>query len=435
MWPVQLLAVAPCLVATNVPTSVRAKFGVASLRAVAPSLVATEAPTTMRVIMKFGGSSVRDAERVLEVCKLVREQIAQGIKPHLVCSAMGKTTNNLLAAADRALAVGEVDLRAVRTLHAETAATLGVDSTAEYADVCTLMDECERTLAGVSMLGELSPRTRDRVVAFGERLSGRMVTACLNSIGVSAVQIESWDLGVQTDSGFGDAQILDECWPTIRDKVHAIDADTVGVITGFIGKDADGAITTLGRGGSDLTASLIGAAAGYDEVQVWKDVDGILSADPRVCPAAIPVPRISFNEAAELAYFGAKVRLPRRAGGNLRHLMSARPPVSRVACARCRCTRAVLRALRAMRALRVWLAGAAPRGDATGRACQRAGTRKELVQPGGTGHPHHLRLDRQGARLGHHLQEPHLPRRHHLDTHARRLHVANGLECWPASPV
>jgi len=310
MWPVQLLAVAPCLVATNVPTSVRAKFGVASLRAVAPSLVATEAPTTMRVIMKFGGSSVRDAERVLEVCKLVREQIAQGIKPHLVCSAMGKTTNNLLAAADRALAVGEVDLRAVRTLHAETAATLGVDSTAEYADVCTLMDECERTLAGVSMLGELSPRTRDRVVAFGERLSGRMVTACLNSIGVSAVQIESWDLGVQTDSGFGDAQILDECWPTIRDKVHAIDADTVGVITGFIGKDADGAITTLGRGGSDLTASLIGAAAGYDEVQVWKDVDGILSADPRVCPAAIPVPRISFNEAAELAYFGAKVLHP-----------------------------------------------------------------------------------------------------------------------------
>jgi len=172
------------------------------------------------------------------------------------------------------------------------------------------MDECERTLEGISMLGELSPRTRDRVVAYGERMSGRMVAANLQTIGVPAVQIESWDLGVQTDSEFGDAQVLDECWPTIKTKVEEIAPSTVGVITGFIGKDADGCITTLGRGGSDLTASLVGAAAGFDEVQVWKDVDGILSADPRVCPNALPVPRVSFNEAAELAYFGAKVLHP-----------------------------------------------------------------------------------------------------------------------------
>ena len=129
-------------------------------------------------------------------------------------------------------------------------------------------------------------------------------------MGTPALQIESWDLGILTDSTFGDANILDECWPVINAKVAELPEDTVGVITGFIGKDADGAITTLGRGGSDLTASLVAAAAGYDEAQVWKDVDGILSADPRVCPAAVPVPLVSYDEAAELAYFGAQVLHP-----------------------------------------------------------------------------------------------------------------------------
>jgi len=127
---------------------------------------------------------------------------------------------------------------------------------------------------------------------------------------IAATQIESWDLGVMTDSNFGDASVEDSCWPAIKKNVADIPDKTVGVITGFIGKDESGAITTLGRGGSDLTASLVGAAAGYDEVQVWKDVDGILSADPRICEAAIPVPRFSYNEAAELAYFGAKVLHP-----------------------------------------------------------------------------------------------------------------------------
>ena len=262
------------------------------------------------IVMKFGGSSVRDAERITEVCKLVQLQIKNGLKPHLVCSAMGPTTNNLLAAADRALASGEVDMSAVRELHSTTAATLGLEEDPLYMRVVELLDECEQTLSGVAMLGELSPRTRDKVVSYGERCSGRMVAATLKAIGVPALQIESWDLGLTTDSRFGDASILDSCWQDVHDAVEAIPPDTVGVITGFIGKDEAGCITTLGRGGSDLTASMIGAAAGYDEVQVWKDVDGILSADPRVCANAVPVPRVSFSEAAELAYFGAKVLHP-----------------------------------------------------------------------------------------------------------------------------
>ena len=117
----------------------------------------------------------------------------------LVCSAMGKTTNNLLAAADEAINDGKVDLSAVRDLHAETAKLLNLEETSEYGEVKELIDECERILEGVSMLGELSPRTRDRVVSYGERLSGRMVAAPLTlTPDVPATQIESWDLGVLT---------------------------------------------------------------------------------------------------------------------------------------------------------------------------------------------------------------------------------------------
>jgi aspartate kinase len=264
----------------------------------------------LRVVMKFGGSSVRDAERITEVCKLIKDQKELGCKPHVVCSAMGQTTNNLLSAANGALESGLVDLAPVRALHETTAKTLGLESTALYTEVTELLAECERTLEGVAMLGELSLRTRDRVVSYGERCSARMVAAYLEKMGVRASQIEAWDLGVLTDSRFGDAAVVPECWPTIKERVEAIPEGTVGVITGFIGKDEDGCITTLGRGGSDLTASLIGAASGFDEVQVWKDVDGILSADPRICAGAVPVPRVSFSEAAELAYFGAKVLHP-----------------------------------------------------------------------------------------------------------------------------
>jgi len=286
----------------------------AVVEAVAPGVPAK------RVVMKFGGSSVRDADRIIEVCNLVKEQKeVHGIAPCLVCSAMGKTTNGLLTAADRAIAEGVVDLEAVRALHSSTMATLNLAGCA--AEIPALLDKCERTLEGVALLGELSPRTRDLIVSYGDRLSGRMVAAQLESIGVPSVQLEAWDVGVVTTEEFGEATPLEEAWERIPGALTPhVDAGLVPVVTGFIGKDAEGRITTLGRGGSDLTASLLGAAAGFDEVQVWKDVDGILTSDPRVCADALVVPSITFDEAAELAYFGAQVLHPlamqpcRRAG-------------------------------------------------------------------------------------------------------------------------
>ena len=182
-----------------------------------PAVIAAVPETVVRdVIMKFGGSSVRDAERIREVCSLVSERIdVLGLRPHLVCSAMGKTTNHLLAACDTALEEGTVELTSVRALHEETIASLGVEGTAASAEIRLLLDECENTLSGVAMLGELSPRSRDKIVSYGERMSGRMVAACLASQGLTSQFYESWELGVVTTSDFGDASVLDSAWPHI----------------------------------------------------------------------------------------------------------------------------------------------------------------------------------------------------------------------------
>lgn len=194
-------------------------------------------PPPMRVVMKFGGSSVRDAERIAEVASLVRAQMVEhSVQPCLVCSAMGKTTNGLLAAADRAIDEGTVDLSTVRALHVDTLDALSISGT-EASEVVELLDKCERTLEGVALLGELSPRTRDLVVSYGERLSGRVVAAALRRQGVRAKQLEAWDVGVVTTDEFGEATPLDQSWEGIAASLLPVmEEGTVPVVTGFIGK-------------------------------------------------------------------------------------------------------------------------------------------------------------------------------------------------------
>merc|ERR1712166_1389168 len=172
--------------------------------------------------------------------------------------------------------------------------------------------ECEQMLTGVKMIQELSPKSLDQLVSYGERCSVRIMAARLNQIGIPAQSFDAWELGIITDSQFGDAKLL----PSYESKIQNAfqekinDVNTVAIVTGFIGHDSHGKITTLGRGGSDLTATAIGAALKLDEIQVWKDVDGILSTDPRIVSNAIPLDQISFEEASELAYFGAQVLHP-----------------------------------------------------------------------------------------------------------------------------
>jgi len=148
------------------------------------------------------------------------------------------------------------------------------------------------------------------LVSFGERLSVRIMASLLNKLGVPSQAFDSWSIGMKTSSEFGNAEVMPEAYDQIKSILGKHDSMIVPVITGFIGQDSNGRITTLGRGGSDLTATVIGASIPVDEVQVWKDVDGIMTADPRLVSTAQPVSCVTYEEAAELAFFGAEVLHP-----------------------------------------------------------------------------------------------------------------------------
>lgn len=209
----------------------------------------------------------------------------------------------------RCLAEGRVCIDAIRTLHKATMDHFEYPENT-VKEVSELLNECEDMLNGVRLIQELSPKSLDQLVSYGERCSVRIMAARLNQIGVPAQAFDAWDVGVLTTSDFGDAKLLPTSEQAIRTAFSRLDPNVVAVVTGFIGHDANKRITTLGRGGSDLTATALGAALGVDEIQVWKDVDGILTSDPRVVPQAIPVTEVTYEEASELAYFGAQVLHP-----------------------------------------------------------------------------------------------------------------------------
>ncbi|MDR3312555.1 MAG: aspartate kinase [Spirochaetaceae bacterium] len=259
------------------------------------------------IVMKFGGSSMAGPDRIREAARIIKMYAAQ--KPVVVLSAMGDTTDYLLEAAEKAL-TGTVDLGAVRKLHRGAIAALGID----VPGLDSLMTEMETLLTGMSLLRELSKRSRDYLVSFGERLSVRIMAAYLNTHVLPARAVDAWDGGFRSDSDFTKAELLDSVWQDIPKAFEPYTSgrdNAIPMVTGFIAKDDTGRITTLGRGGSDLTATMLGAALKADEVQTWKDVDGILTADPRIVPNARLVPEVTYDEAAELAYFGAQVLHPR----------------------------------------------------------------------------------------------------------------------------
>jgi aspartate kinase len=261
------------------------------------------------VVMKFGGSSVADAGRIHHVADIVKTQLER--KPVLVLSAMGDTTDHLLEAGDEALQKGNVSIDRIEAHHLETMKNLKLSATVQK-EIKPLLEELRSLLAGISLIRELTPRTKDYLVSFGERLSVRIAAAFFASQGFNAKAFDAWDLGFISDSSFGSAELLHESWDAIPAAVlPLIKAGTLPVMTGFIAKDINGNITTLGRGGSDLSATMIAAACKAEEAQVWKDVDGILTADPRIVKKAKPVETVTYEEAAELAYFGAQVLHPR----------------------------------------------------------------------------------------------------------------------------
>ncbi|MDR0387120.1 MAG: aspartate kinase [Treponema sp.] len=261
------------------------------------------------IVMKFGGSSVADGERIRRMGEIVRTHLSRN--PVLVLSAIGDTTDHLLEAAGSALRDRSVSIHQIESLHLKTMNELGLGPAVREA-VHPLFVELRSLLTGISLIRELTGRTRDYLVSFGERLSVRIAAAYFESAGIRARPVDAWDAGFLSDANYTFAELLPETWERIpRALGPVIQAGVLPVVTGFIAKDETGNITTLGRGGSDLSATVIAAACGAEEVQVWKDVDGILTADPRLVRDARPVESVTYEEAAELAYFGAQVLHPR----------------------------------------------------------------------------------------------------------------------------
>ncbi|GHV55411.1 aspartate kinase [Spirochaetia bacterium] len=261
------------------------------------------------IVMKFGGSSVADAERIRHVAEIVKNQLER--KPVLVLSAMGDTTDHLLEAADEALTDGVVSVDRIKELHLKTIRDLKLNAEVQKG-ILPLLDELSQLLAGISLIRELTKRTKDYLVSFGERLSVRIAAAYFNMLGIKAQAFDAWDVGFVSDSNYGFAELTKESWDRIPQKLIPLtETGLLPVVTGFIAREANGNITTLGRGGSDLSATMIAAACKAEEAQVWKDVDGILTADPRLVKDAKPVGTVTYEEATELAYFGAQVLHPR----------------------------------------------------------------------------------------------------------------------------
>lgn len=291
--------------------SVRCEAPLSSSGAIEAEAAAGDSAYT--VVMKFGGSSLATAARMREVADLILSFPDE--RPIIVLSAMGKTTNNLLKAGDKAVSCGPGkcfaidELNVIREHHLRAAEELKVSTTC----IEELLEELGQLLTGIALMKELTLRTKDYLVSFGERMSTRLFAAYLRSFGVPARQHDAFDLGFVTTDEFTNADILDETYDNVAQALRSSAAEepAVAVVTGFIAKgQKTGAITTLGRGGSDLTATAIGKALGLREIQVWKDVDGVLTCDPNIHAAAQAVPFLTFEEAAELAYFGAKVLHP-----------------------------------------------------------------------------------------------------------------------------
>ncbi len=268
--------------------------------------------------MKFGGESLRSADEIAKAMGLVRKNSGNGMA--VVVSALAGVTDKLERLAGRALS-GEApediqdDLRLIEDMHVFEAQRVIKDNTLllrVIEELKTISLELEHVLVGVCYINEITPRTKDRILSAGERLCAPLISGALQSMGLKSTHLTGWDIGIVTDGNFTRANPLREV--SLKNissvLVPLFEKDIVPVITGFIAKDEQGNMTTLGRGGSDLTASLIGAAIGCDEIWLCKSIDGIMTADPSLVPDARLLENISYAEAAEMAYFGAKVLHP-----------------------------------------------------------------------------------------------------------------------------
>ncbi len=275
-------------------------------------------PGKRSLVMKFGGTSVGGAQALAQVVEIVRRERTRWPRLVVVTSAMAGVTNLLLEGASWAMNGNRERLpqaaQRLEALHFEAADVLLPDPQrrALLKDEIGALIARYRDLSGaVGVLGEATPRALDAISGLGERMSVRLLAAALEAGGAPAAPVEATGL-IVTDRHFGAAHPdLDATRASVRQALEPLlEQGTVPVVTGFIAATADGIPTTLGRGGSDYSAALLGAALPADEVWIWTDVDGVMTADPRLVPEARTIPSLSYREIAELAYFGARVVHP-----------------------------------------------------------------------------------------------------------------------------
>jgi aspartate kinase len=267
------------------------------------------------IVMKFGGTSLQDAEAIDRAARIVKERLPQ--KPVIVVSAMAKVTDQLLSMA-RAAGAGDRDTalqlcRGLQERHYNTAGELlGTGLfTNFHNNLAAHFESLEELLRGIVAVGELTPRTTDLIAAYGEILSSNVVTAAFAARGLESVLVDSRQCIVTDSTHTRATPLFEETNQRLHSQVGPLIAESkVPVMGGFIGATKAGTTTTIGRGGSDFSAAIVGAGLSAERIEIWTDVDGMMTTDPNLCPDARRIKVISFDEAAELAYFGAKVLHP-----------------------------------------------------------------------------------------------------------------------------
>ncbi len=277
----------------------------------------------MKIIMKFGGTSVGTGENIRHVAEVVMQYSKQDYKVAVAVSALAGVTNSLIEVGCQAKKSNENQIQTFTAdllkKHIE-AIERAISSKSIQKEVTDITEktiiELEKVLTGICYVGELTPKSKDYVMSFGERLSAPIVWGAIKDLKGKTQWFTGKDAGIVTNSNFGEADpLMNYTTHLIRERLSPLlEQGVIPVVTGFIAANQDGIITTVGRGGSDYTATILGVALQADEVWIWTDVDGIMTTDPKIVPTARMLSQLSYQEAAEMAIFGAKAMHPRALG-------------------------------------------------------------------------------------------------------------------------
>ena len=270
----------------------------------------------MKIVLKFGGTSVGNGKKIINVCEII-QKVKKNNQVIVVSSALQSTTDELLELSENAKK-GQVNKKIINDIvqrHQDAIKDIIQDKKIQdevFEKVSSLIKELEKTVEGVIIVKELSDKTRDKIVSFGEQLAVPIISAKLRDMGIKSKSFTGGEVGIMTDENFGNASpLMKVTQHNVKNNLSNLLEETVPVITGFIGVTQQGDISTIGRGGSDFSASLIGMCLSVDEIWFMTDVDGLLTANPKLYPNAKTIPQLSYDEAAEMAIMGAKGMHPR----------------------------------------------------------------------------------------------------------------------------